>query len=60
MAESFVKTVERGYAKLALRLDSQTVMGQLNAWFDDYNSYYPHSAMGYLSPQLFQERRSAT
>jgi putative transposase len=27
MAESFVKTVERGYAKLALRLDSQTVMG---------------------------------
>lgn len=59
MAESFVKTFKRDYAKLAHRPDSQTVMGQLKAWFDDYNSFHPHSALGYLPPQLFRERRSA-
>ena len=58
--ESFVKTFKRDYAKLAHRPDSQTVMGQLKAWFDDYNSFHPHSALGYLPPQLFRERRSAT
>jgi len=60
MAESFVKTFKRDYAKLEHRPDSQTVMGQLKAWFDDYNSFHPHSALGYLPPLLFRERRSAT
>jgi putative transposase len=45
MAESFVKTFNRDHAKLAHRPDSQTVMGQLKAWFDDYNSFHPHSAL---------------
>jgi transposase InsO family protein len=43
MAESFVKTFKRDYAKLANRPDSQTVMSQLKAWFDDYNSCQPNS-----------------
>jgi putative transposase len=60
MAESFVKTFEPDYAKLGLRLDSQTVMGQLKAWFDDYNYFHSHSTLGYLLPQLFRERGSAT
>ena len=51
--------LKRDYAKLAHRPDSQTVMGQLKAWFYDYNSFPPHSALGYLPPQLFRERRSA-
>ena len=59
MAESFVKTFKRDYAKLTNRPDSQTVMSQLKAWFDDYNSYHPHSALGYLPPQTFREKRSA-
>jgi hypothetical protein len=46
--------------KLADRPDSQTVMGQLKAWFDNYNSYHSHGALGYLPPQLFPERGSAT
>ena len=46
MAESFVKTLKRDYAKLANRPDSKTVMAQLKDWFDDYNSYHPHSALG--------------
>jgi putative transposase len=50
MAESFVKTFKRDYAKLANRADSQTVMSQLKACLDDYNSYYPQSVLGYLPP----------
>ena len=60
MAESFVKTLKRDYAKLANRPDSKTVMAQLKDWFDDYNSYHPHSALGYLPPSLFREKRSVT
>lgn len=58
MAESFVKTLKRDYAKLADRPDSQTVMAQLQEWFDDYNSYHPHSALGYLPPKLFRANRA--
>jgi putative transposase len=38
MAESFVKTFKRDYAKLANRPDSKTVMAQLQGWFDVYYS----------------------
>ena len=60
MAESFVKTLKRDYAKLANRQDSKTVMAQLKDWLDEYNSYHPHSALGYLPPTLFREKRSVT
>jgi putative transposase len=59
MAKSFVKTFKRGYTHLANKPDSQTVISQLKAWFDDYNSYHPHSALGYLPPLLFREKRTA-
>jgi len=58
MAVSFVKTLKRDYAKLADRPDSQTLMAQLPKWFDDYNSYHPHSALGYMPPKLFREKRA--
>jgi putative transposase len=58
MEESFVKTQKRDYAKLANRPDSKTAMAQSQAWFDDYNSYHPHSALGYLPPRLFREKQS--
>jgi len=57
MAESFVKTLKRDYSKFAERPDSKTVMAQLKDWFDDYSSYHPHSALGYLPPKLFREKR---
>jgi putative transposase len=60
MAESFVKTIKRDYAYLANRPDSKTVISQLKDWFDDYNSYHPHSALGYLSPTRFREERFVT
>jgi putative transposase len=55
MAESFVKTLKRDYAKLANRPDSKAVMAQLKDWFDDYNSHHPHSELVYLPPTLFRE-----
>jgi putative transposase len=33
-------------------------MAQLPKWFDDYNSYHPHSALGYLPAKLFREKRA--
>ena len=56
--ESFVKTLKRDYAKLINRPDSKTVMAQLKDCFDDYNSYRPHSALGYLPLTLLREKRS--
>ena len=60
MAESFVKTLKRDYAKLFNWLDSKTVMAQLKDCFDNYNSYDPHSALGYLPTTLFREKRLVT
>jgi len=60
MAENFVKTLKRDYAKLATRLDLKTVMAQWKDRFNVYNSYHPHSALGYLPPTLLREKRSVT
>ncbi len=58
MAESFVKTLKRNYAKLAELADSRTVIAQLPKWFDDYNLYHQHSALGYMLAKLFREKRA--
>ncbi len=58
MAKSFVKTLKWGYAKLAHRLNSQTLMAQLHEWFDDCNSYHRHSALGYVPAKLFGAKRT--
>ena len=58
MAESFVKKLKRDYAQLSDRLDSQRVIAQVPKWFDDYNSYHPHSELGYVPPKLFREKRA--
>lgn len=58
MAESFVKTIKRDYAKLALRPDAKTVLQQLADWFEHYNTKHPHSALKYLPPRMFRERQA--
>jgi putative transposase len=58
MVESLVKTLKRDYAKLAERPNLQAVMEQLPKWFDDYNFYHPQSALGYVPPKLFREKRA--
>jgi putative transposase len=59
MAESFVKTFKRDYARLANRPDSQTVMRELKLWFEHYNEKHPHSALGYLPPRRFREKQKS-
>lgn len=59
MSESLVKTIKRDYATLALRHDARTVMQQLEDWFEHYNTKHPHSALKYLPPRLFREKRQA-
>lgn len=59
MAESFVKTFKRDYARLAHRPDAKTVIRSLTALFEHYNKKHPHSALKYLSPRQLRERQNA-
>lgn len=58
MAESFVKTIKRDYASLALRPDARTVLKQLPDWFEHYNTKHPHSALKYMPPRMFREKQA--
>jgi putative transposase len=53
MAESFVKTFKRDYVRCNARPDARTVLGQLDSWFEDYNSSHPHRSLKLLSPREF-------
>jgi putative transposase len=56
MAEAFVKTIKRDYARVAMRPDAASVLHQLDAWFEHYNSVHPHNALGYRSPREFRKQ----
>ena len=53
IAEAFVKTLKRDYARLAILADAETVMRLLPAWFEDYNTIHPHSGLRMLSPREY-------
>ncbi|MER2265081.1 IS3 family transposase [Methylobacterium oxalidis] len=53
IAEAFVKTLKRDYARLAILPDAETVMRLLPRWFEDYNTVHPHSGLRMLSPREF-------
>lgn len=53
MAEAFVKTIKRDYVYLSDLSDTQTVMAQLQTWFDDYNQNAPHKGLNMRSPKQF-------
>ena len=59
MAEAFVKTFKRNYVYLADLPDAETVLGQLGAWFEDYNEYHPHKGLEMTLPKPFRSARSA-
>src|SRR5205823_13650302 len=50
LAEAFVGTFKRDYLGDADLRDAESVLAQLGAWFDDYNTQAPHSALGIRSP----------
>jgi putative transposase len=56
MAEAFVKTFKRDYARVATRPDAASVLRQLDAWFKHYNIVHPHKALGYRSPREFRKQ----
>jgi len=53
IAEAFVKTFKRDYARLSILPDAETVLALLPAWFEDYNEVHPHSGLKFLSPREF-------
>jgi putative transposase len=53
IAEAFVKTFRRDYARLSTLPDAATVITLLPAWFEDYNEVHPHSGLKFLSPREF-------
>jgi putative transposase len=56
MAEAFVKTLKRDYARVRPCPDAATVLRQLDGWFGHYNTVHPHKALGYRSPREFRKR----
>jgi transposase InsO family protein len=59
MAEAFVKTFKRDYVYLADVSDAQTVLAQLDGWFEDYNENHPHKGLKMLSPRQFRRAQTA-
>ena len=62
MAEAFVRTIKRDYARVTELPDAKTVMQKLPLWFEHYNTVHPHRALGYRSPREFiaDQKASAT
>jgi putative transposase len=54
MAEAFVKTIKRDYARVSSRPDAASVLRQLDSWFEHYNTVHPHKALGYRAPREFR------
>ncbi len=59
VCEAFVKTLKRDYVRVNPCPDALSVLRQLPAWFDDYNSVHPHSGLQMRSPREFIEHQSA-
>ena len=53
LAEAFVKTFKRDYVRVNPLPDAQTVLRQLDRWFEDYNDNHPHSRLGMRSPREY-------
>jgi transposase InsO family protein len=53
IAEAFVKTFKRDYARVHPLPDASTVLRLIARWFDDYNESHPHSGLGMISPREF-------
>ena len=58
MAEAFVRTLKRDYARVTPLTDAKTVLNALPAWVMHYNTLHPHKALGYRSPREFISSRS--
>ena len=53
VAEAFVKTLKRDYARVQPRPDADTVLARIGGWIADYNEHHPHRGLGMRSPREF-------
>ncbi|MBB2964248.1 transposase InsO family protein [Methylobacterium sp. R2-1] len=57
IAEAFVKTLKRDYARLTILDDAETVMRLLPGWFEDYNLQQQLGGGGSLDPPCLSCRK---
>jgi putative transposase len=57
MAESFVNTFKRDYVSRMNLTDAATVMEQLPAAFEHFNTVHPHSSLKMRSPREFRQHQ---
>lgn len=57
MAESFVNTFKRDYVSRMDLADAATVMNQLPAAFEHFNTVHPHSSLKMRSPREFRQHQ---
>jgi transposase InsO family protein len=60
ISEAFVKTLKRDYVQVTPLPDSQTVLGLIGGWIEDYNDNHPHSGLKMRSPREFIAAQTAT
>ena len=53
MAEAFVRTIKRDYARVSSLPNARAILKLLPKWFEHYNNVHPHRALGYRSPREF-------
>ncbi len=53
MAEAFVRTIKRDYARVSSLPNARAIMDLLPKWIARYNEVHPHRALGYRSPREF-------
>lgn len=53
MAEAFVRTIKRDYARMSSLSDAAAVMRQLPVWLEHDNAVHPHRTLSYRSPLEF-------
>jgi putative transposase len=59
VCEAFVKTLKRDYARVNPRPDAISVLQQLPASFEDYNTIQPYPGLSMRSPREFIAQQSA-
>ncbi|SCZ13424.1 Integrase core domain-containing protein [Microvirga guangxiensis] len=53
MAEAFVRTIKRDYARVSSYPDARSVTAALPGWVAHYTQLHPHRALGCRSPREF-------
>ena len=60
MSEAFVKTLKRDYVQVTPLPDTQTVLGWIGSWIEDFHDHHPHSGLKMRSPREFIAARIST